>query len=69
MHQVSLLTIVGVGTDLWVLVWQLYTKVNQVTLLSIAPPGVGDGERQEREEVLGGCQDKAVPVEHRSLHK
>ena len=40
-----------------------------MSLLSIAPPGVGDGERQEREEVLGARQDKAVPVERRTLHK
>ena len=40
-----------------------------MSLFSIALPGVGDGERQEREEVLGARQDEAVPVERRTLHK
>ena len=59
-HLVSLLTLYHMV--------KVYTKVYHVTHLSIAPPGVGDGERQEREEVLGGRQDKAVPVERRTLH-
>ena len=36
--------------------------------VSIKPPGVGDGECQEREQVLAGCQHKAIPVERRTLH-
>ena len=37
--------------------------------VTIIPPGVGDGEGQERKEVLGACQDKAIPVERRTLRK
>ena len=36
--------------------------------VSIKPPGVGDGECQQREQVLSGCQHKAIPVERRTLH-
>ena len=32
-------------------------------------PGVGDGKDEKWEKVLGACQEQAVPVEYRSLHK
>ena len=32
-------------------------------------PGVGDGKDKKWEKVLGACQEQAVPMEYRSLHK
>ena len=32
-------------------------------------PGLGDGKDEKWEEVVGGSQEQAVPVEYQSLHK
>ena len=37
--------------------------------VTIISPDIGDGKCQEREQVLGSCQDKAIPVERRTLYK
>ena len=42
-------------------------QVRQVKLLGVPPPDVGDGDRQQGEQVLGPRQDQAVPVERRTL--